>query len=103
MVLRLHKILSKDEVYLSDSDGETDYNRQTIENMDAVAFEPSLFTNLMIHPWIWNCTEKSNWRLEQSSIINTFRWFNQNHRKTWDGFDLTINILNYLQSFNKYF
>lgn len=50
MVLRLHKLLSKDEVYFSESEGETDYGRQTIENQDAVAFEPSLFTNLMIHP-----------------------------------------------------
>jgi hypothetical protein len=57
LVLKLHKILSitADEYdnYVFDCDGETSRKSfSTVENFetaDAVAFEPSLFTNLMIH------------------------------------------------------
>lgn len=53
MVLKLHKLLSKEaDECLSISNDETksyyDDDKMTIQNQDAVAFEPSLFTTLML-------------------------------------------------------
>lgn len=51
MVLKLHKLLTREtDEFLSGSDDEMKscQNIVTIEGQDAVAFEPFLFTHLML-------------------------------------------------------